>query len=78
MSGNRRDATWVGEVYVLAVFGAFVGESAPEAFEVPNKLPSLHSDLDLFDQDFILGQFREIDGLADQAHCVDEIFASFF
>jgi hypothetical protein len=49
MSGNCRDATWVGEVYVLAVFGAFVSESSPESFQVPDKLPSLHSDLKLFD-----------------------------
>jgi len=49
MSGNCRDSTWVGEVYVLTMFCTFVGESAPETFQVPNKLPSLHSDLELFD-----------------------------
>ena len=54
MSGNSRDATRVGEVYIFAVFGAFVGENASESFQVPNQLPPLHSDLELFDQDFVL------------------------
>jgi hypothetical protein len=49
MSGNRRDAAWVGEVYILTVFGAFVGESASESFQMPKKVPSLHSNLELFD-----------------------------
>lgn len=54
VSGNRCDAAWVCEVRILAVFGAFVGESAAESFEVPNQLPALHLDLKLFDQDFVL------------------------
>ena len=57
MSRDRRDAAWVGKVDVFAVFGAFVGESAPESFQVPNELPSFHLNVNLFDQNFILWQF---------------------
>ena len=49
MSGNCRNAAWVCEADVLTVFGTFVGESASKSFEMSNQLPSLHSDLKLFD-----------------------------
>ena len=57
MSGNRRDPAWVDKIYLLAVFGAFVGERASESFQVPNQLPSLHLNLDLLNQYFIFREF---------------------
>jgi hypothetical protein len=32
MSGDRGDPAWIGEIYVFAVFGSFIGESASEPF----------------------------------------------
>ena len=78
MPGNRRDPAWVGKIYILAVFGTFVGERAPKSFQVPNQLPSLHLNLDLLDYYFILREFGEVDGLVDSAHRVDKFLASFF
>jgi hypothetical protein len=57
MSGYGGDAAWVGKVYIFAAFGAFGGEGASESFQVPNEFPSLQSDLDLFNQDFLVRQF---------------------
>lgn len=57
MFGNRRDPAWVDKIYILAVFGALVGERASESFQVPNQLLSLHLNLDLLNQYFIFREF---------------------
>jgi len=52
---GRRNAAWIGEIDVLAMFCPFVGENTSEPFQVSDELPSFHLHLELFDHDFVFG-----------------------
>ena len=55
MSGNRRNAAWIGEIDVFTMLCPFIGENASEPLQVSNELPPLHLHLELLDHYLVFG-----------------------